>query len=104
MSGFVRNGKVDLNQAFSEVNRRVSSIGYENFDCSFNRFKELTTECSEIKENSVREAITIFQGEIEGYYKNARRVDYGPNFKSLDFAVDGLGEFESIIHVEAKMQ
>ena len=98
MSGFVKNGKVDLNQAFNEVNRR----GCETFDCSFDRFKELATECGEIKESGVREAITILQGEMHGYYKNARRIDYGRNVKGLDFAVDGLGEFENITHAEAK--
>ena len=102
ISEFVKNGKVDLNQAFSEVNRRASAIGCETFDCSFDRFKELATECGEIKESGVREAITILQGEMQGYYKNARRVNYGPNVKSLDFAVDGLGEFENITHAEAK--
>ena len=102
VSSFVKNGKVDLNQAFSEVNRRASAIGCETFDCSFARFKELVTECGEIKESGVREAITILQGEMEGYYKNARRVDYGPNVKVLDFAVDGLGKFENITHAEAK--
>jgi len=102
MSGFVKNGRVDLNQAFSEVNRRASAIGCETFDCSFDRFKGLVTECGEIKESGVREAITILSGEMNGYYKNARRVDYGPNVKGLDFAVDGLGEFENITHAEAK--
>jgi hypothetical protein len=29
-------------------------------------------------------------------------MDYGPNVKGLDFAVDGLGEFENITHAEAK--
>jgi hypothetical protein len=77
ISKFIANGKVDLNQAFSEVNRRAARIGCENFDCSFERLKALATECGVIRENTVREAITILQGEIEGYYKNARRVDYG---------------------------
>jgi hypothetical protein len=71
VSGFVKNGKVDLNQAFNEVNRRASAIGCETFDCSFDRFKELATECGETKESGVREAITILQGEMQGYYKNA---------------------------------
>ena len=102
LSGFVKNGKVDLNQAFSEVNRRASAIGCETFDCSFARFKELATECGKIRKSNVREAITILQGEMQGYYKNARRVDYGPNVKGLDFAVDGLGKFENITHAEAK--
>ena len=39
---------------------------------------------------------------MHGYYKNARRIDYGPNVKGIDFAVDGLGEFENITHAEAK--
>jgi len=39
---------------------------------------------------------------MEGHYKNARRVNYGPNVKGLDFAVDGLGKFENITHAEAK--
>ena len=102
LSGFVKNGKVDLNQAFSEVNRRASAIGCETFDCSFAQFKELVTECGEIKESGVREAITILQGEMQGYYKNARREDYGLNAKGPDFLVEGLGEFESITHVEVK--
>jgi hypothetical protein len=74
ISEFVKNRKVDLNQAFSEVNRRASAIGCETFDCSFDRFKELTTECGEIKDSGVRETITILQGEMHGYYKNAQRV------------------------------
>lgn len=102
MSGFVKNGKVNLNQAFSEVNWRASAIGCETFNCSFDRFKELATECGEIKESGVREAIIILQGEMQVHYKNAQRVDYGPNVKDLDFAVDGLGKFENITHAEAK--
>lgn len=74
ISEFVKNGKVDLNQAFSEVNRRVSAIGCETFDCSFDPFKEFATECGESNDSGVREAITILQGEMHGYYKNARRV------------------------------
>jgi hypothetical protein len=42
-SGFVKNGRVDLNQAFNEVNRRASEIGCENFECSFERFEGLAT-------------------------------------------------------------
>nr|YP_010472243.1 hypothetical protein NDC64_pgp100 [Navicula tsukamotoi]UVG41708.1 hypothetical protein [Navicula tsukamotoi] len=102
ISQFVKNGKVDLNQAFNEVNRRASAIGCETFDCSFDRFKKLATECGEINDKSVREAITILQGEMHGYYKNARRVNYGSNVKGLDFAVDGLGKFENVTHADAK--
>ena len=92
-SVFVKNGRVDLQQAFNE-----SEIVCENFECSFERFKSLATECGKIEESSAREAITILQGEMHGYYKNARRVDYGPNVKGIDFAVDGLVKFENITH------
>lgn len=86
VSGFVKNGRVDLQQSLDEVYRRAAAIGCENFECSFERFKAL--------------AIGILQGEMHGFYKNARRVDYGPGIKGLDFAVDGLGEFEHITHAE----
>nr|ULD15994.1 hypothetical protein [Cylindrotheca closterium] len=39
---------------------------------------------------------------MSGYYRNARREDYGPNVTGLDFVVEGLGEFDHITHVEAK--
>ena len=39
---------------------------------------------------------------MQGYYKNARREDYGLNVKGPDFIVEGLGEFENITHVEVK--
>lgn len=58
ISEFVKNEKVDLNQAFSEVNRRASAIGCETFDCSFDRFKELATECGEINDSVIE---TTFQ-------------------------------------------
>jgi len=102
MSGFVKNGQVDLQKSLDEVYRRAAAIDCENFECSFERFKALATECGEIDETIVREAITILQGEMHRFYKNARRVDYGPGIKGLDFAVDGLGEFKNITHAEAK--
>lgn len=102
ISGFVENGKVNLREAFNEVNRRASEMGCENFECSFERFKELATECGEIDDRHAREAITILHGEMQGYYKNARRIDYGLNVKSIDFRVDGLGKFANITHAEAK--
>ena len=52
--------------------------------------------------STAREAITILQGEMEGYYTNARREDYGPGILGPDFLVDGIGEFENITHVEVK--
>jgi hypothetical protein len=39
---------------------------------------------------------------MEGYYKNARRVDYGTDVQGIDFAVDGIGQFEHITHAETK--
>ena len=99
---FLKNGKVDLQRAFDEVNRRASVIGCENFDCSFERFKGLAGECGNFTPSTTREAITILQGEMHGYYKNARREDYGLNVKGPDFLVEGLGEFENITHVEVK--
>ena len=101
-ANFVKNGKVDLPLAYLEVNRRASVIGNENFDCSFQRFKDLATECGTSKPSTVREAITILEGEMHGYYKNARRVYYGPDVKGPDFAVEGLGKFAHITHTDAK--
>jgi len=93
---------VDLRQAFNEVNRRASEIGCENFDCSFERFESLVTECNNVRVGTTREAITILEGEMRGYYMNARRVDYGNNVNGPDFAADGIGEFENITHAEIK--
>ena len=97
-----KDGSIDLQQAFDEVKRRASVIGCGNFDCSFGRFEGLATECSEPDTGSTREAITILEGEMRGYYRNARRHDYGPNVTGLDFVVEGLGEFDHITHVEVK--
>ena len=102
MSGFLKNGKVELEKCLHEVNRRASEIGCTNFECSLERFKALATENGELTPGSAREAITILQGEMEGYYKNARREDYGTNVKGPDFLVEGLGKFENITHVEVK--
>lgn len=41
---FYKNYKVDLQGAFDEVNNRASVVGCENFDCSFERFKNLEGE------------------------------------------------------------
>ena len=99
---FQKNGKVDLKRAFEEVNRRAEVIGCENFDCSFERFKNLAQECGECKPETVREAITILEGEMRGFYKNARRGDYGPNVKSLNFEIEGVGKYSHLSHAEVK--
>lgn len=39
---------------------------------------------------------------MHGYYRNARREDYGLNVKGPDFVVEGLGSFQDVIHVEVK--
>lgn len=100
MSGFVKNGKVDLHKCLDEVNRRVSEIYCTDFECSLERFKALATENGKL--TTAREAITILQGEIQGYYTNARREDYSLNVKGPDFIVEGLGKFQNITHVEVK--
>jgi hypothetical protein len=102
MSGFVKNGKVDLDKCLDEVNRRASEIGCTDFECSLERFKALATENGKLTSGTAREAITILQGEMQGYYRNAQREDYGLNVKGPDFLVEGLGEFENITHVEVK--
>lgn len=102
MSGFVENGKVDLHKCLDEVNHRASEIGCTDFECSLERFKALATENGKLTSTTAREAITILQGEMQGYYTNARREDYGLNVKGPDFVVEGLGEFQNITHVEVK--
>jgi len=102
ISGFVENGKVDLHKCLDEVNHRASEIGCTDFECSLERFKALATKNGKLTSTTAREAITILQGEMQGYYTNARREDYGLNVKGLDFVVEGLGEFQNITHVEVK--
>jgi hypothetical protein len=102
MSGFVKNGEVDLHKCLDEVNRRASEIGCTDFGCSLERFKALATENGELTNTTAREAITILQGEMHGYYTNARREDYGQDVKGPDFIVEGLGNFQSVTHVEIK--
>jgi hypothetical protein len=41
---------------------------------------------------TAREVITILQGEMQGYYRNARREDYGLNVKGPDFPVGNNGK------------
>jgi hypothetical protein len=102
MSGFVKNGEVDLHKCLDEVNRRASEIGCTDFGCSLERFKALATENGELTDTTAREAITILQGEMHGYYTNARREDYDQDVKGPDFIAEGLGNFQSVTHVEIK--
>lgn len=102
MSGFVKNGKVDLHKCLDEVYRRTSEIGCTDFECSLERFKALATGNGKLRSTTAREDITIFQREMHDYYTNARREDYGLNVKGPDFIVEGLGNFQNVTHVEIK--
>jgi inosine/xanthosine triphosphate pyrophosphatase family protein len=59
-------------------------------------------ENGDVTSTTAREAITILQGEMKGYYTNAVREDYGNGIYGPDFLVEGLGKFENITHVEVK--
>ena len=39
---------------------------------------------------------------MNGLYKNLRRVDYSPGIKKPNVAVDGIGKYKHITHVDAK--
>jgi hypothetical protein len=97
ISGFLKNGEMDLHKCLDEVYRRASEIGCTGFECSPERFKALAME-----NGTAREAITILQGEMHGYYTNARRENYGQNVRGPDFMVEGIGNFKNVTHVEIK--
>ena len=101
-SGFVKHGKIDLVAAHKEVERRATELGCENFKCDLSRFTALATEDNQVSETSIREAITVLNGEMYGYYKNARRQNYGKGVRGLDFLVDGTGPFSQITHADVK--
>ena len=102
ISGFVKNGKVDLRECYDEVMRRSESLHCENWRCDFERFKSLATENGRVDDNSAREAITVLNGEMLGLYSNAERVDYGKGVYGPDFKVIGQGEYSHVTHVEVK--
>jgi hypothetical protein len=102
IEGFVKNGKVDLRNCYDEVNRRASEIGCTDFECSFERFEALAMENGDVTSTTAREAITILQGEMNGYYRNAVREDYGNGIYGPDFKVIGQGEYSHVTHVEVK--
>lgn len=66
IEGFVKNGKVDLSNCYYEVNCRALEIGCTDFECSFERFEALAMENDDVTSKTAREAITIFQGEMNG--------------------------------------
>lgn len=83
MSGFVKNEKVDLRKCLDEVNRRAAALNRTDFECSYERFKELATENGEITRTTAREAVSVLEGEIRGYYRNAARQNYGEILRGL---------------------
>ena len=93
---------MNLEKAFAEVNRRANIINNPEFQCSFDRFKELATECGKIKKRGIREAISALEGEMRGYFKDTYRINYGPNIKGPDFGVTGLGPWAGVTHLENK--
>jgi hypothetical protein len=102
VSGFVKNGKVDLRKCYDEVMRRSKSLDCENWSCEFERFKYLAMENGRVDENSAREAITVLHGEMLGFYKNSERVYYGKGVYGPDFKVTGQGAYSHVTHVEIK--
>ena len=104
IDGFINNNQdVDLQKCYAEVNRRASEIGSKDFKCSFERFKSLAMKTEGIvTPNSAQEAITVLQGEMEGYYSHAVRVNYGKGVYGPDFKVIGRGKYRHITHVEIK--
>jgi hypothetical protein len=102
IESFVTNDIVDLHKCYDEVNRRASKIGSTDFECSFERFQALAMENGALTPGSAREAITILQGEMLGFYTNAQRADYGNGIYGPDFTVIGQGEYQHITHVEIK--
>ena len=102
VSGFVKNGEVNLHKCFDEVNRRASEIGCTDFECSFERFKALAIENGQKNDNTAREAITVLNGEMLGFYNNAEREYYGEGVYGPDFKVIGQGQCSHVSHVEVK--
>ena len=99
-----KDGVINLDACFMEVRRRANKLGQTNFDCSFQIFKDLATdaELNQITPISAKEAISALNGEMLGYYTNARKIDYGEEVTGLDFMVDGIGKFQHITHLELK--
>ncbi|RZW38736.1 MAG: hypothetical protein EX263_13925 [Flavobacteriaceae bacterium] len=59
-------------------------------------------ENGRVSENSAREAITVLNGEMLGFYRNAEREYYGKGVYGPDFKVIGQGEYSHVSHVEVK--
>jgi hypothetical protein len=97
-----KDNKPDVDKCLAELDRRAKALGRTDFKCSPERFLSLAKENGKISPGNVREAITILEGKMRGFYKNARRENYGVEVKGPDFVVEGLGKFRSISHIEVK--
>lgn len=102
IENFMKNGNVDLRKCYDEVNRRASEIGCTDFEWSFEGFKALATEKCEVTPTTAREAITVLQGEMNGFYTNVVREDYGNEVSGLNLKVIGQGQYSHVTHVEIK--
>ena len=91
------DGNVDLRKCYEEVQRRAKTIGCQDWwSCSYTRFQALAMDPKQRPTyKSAREAITVLNGEMLGYYKDAKRVDWGHGLDALDFVVKGLLYFYS---------
>jgi len=61
-------------------------------ECTFDRFKTLSTENNLIDASSVFETRTALMGEALGFYTNLRRPTTDSGI-TLDFEIDGLGPY-----------
>ena len=68
-------------------------------ECSIDRFKALSTENGRLRVYDVREAKSVLQVEMLGYYKNTVRDKYGKGINGPDFIVEGLGDSSNIPHI-----
>jgi len=83
------DGSVNLDMGYQEVLRRARSS--ENFNCSFDRFVDLTSEAGESTNDSMRAAISALQLEADGIVSNVRRDPRAEanGVKSFDYLADG---------------
>lgn len=98
VSQFFEDDRFNVNQAYVEVMRRVESLKYPNVYklCNLDRLTKLVMEDQRRRPNmqGVREAITILQTEMEGYYSDLSRLDIGKKGKH-DFKILGP-DFQAI--------
>ena len=62
---------VNLDLGYQEVLRRTHYS--DNFNCSFNRFRELSAEDGQTTTDSMRASISALQLEADGVVSNVRR-------------------------------